>query len=80
MIEGNISATTVKQFKSHLEHLLIFSESLTINMDGVKTIDNNGFQVLEELYKTSLLRNKKFAIIGEDYDNIYKAIQPINAA
>ena len=53
----------LSQFKNHLEFLLLYNKSLTLNMDGVKTIDDYGFQVLKELYKTSLLKNKKFAII-----------------
>ncbi len=79
-VEGNINSNTIKQFKNHLEFLLLYNKSLTLNMDGVKTIDNNGFEVLKELYKTSLLKNKKFAIIGKNYNNIYKEIKPNNAA
>ena len=60
LVEGNINASTVKQFKSHLEFLLLFNKSLTLNMDGLKTIEENGLKVIKEMHTASLLWNKKF--------------------
>ena len=80
LVEGNINATTLKQFKNHIEFLLLYCKSLTLNMDGVETIDGNGIQVLKELYTASLLSNKKFSIIGKGSKEIYSDFQSINAA
>jgi anti-anti-sigma regulatory factor len=80
LVEGNINATTIKQFKNHLEFLLLFCKSLTINIDGLESIDNDGVQVLKELYNTSLLTNKKFLIMGIKSEEIYRNIHSNNAA
>ncbi len=80
LVEGNINSTTVKQFKNHLEFLLLFNKSLTLNMDGVKTIDENGLKVIKELHTASLLCNKKFSIIGKESKGIYADFLPNNAA
>jgi anti-anti-sigma regulatory factor len=76
MVEGNINASTRKQFKNHLEFLLLYCKSLTLNMDGVNTIDENGIRILRELYNTSLMYNKSFAIIGEKSKNIHFDFNP----
>lgn len=80
LVEGNINPNTLKQFKNHLEFLLLYCKSLTLNMDGVETIDRNGIQVLKELYAVSLSSNKKISIIGKRSEEIYKDFQSINAA
>ncbi|ULC60346.1 STAS domain-containing protein [Flaviramulus sp. BrNp1-15] len=71
LIKGSINETTIKQFKNHLEFLLLFSKSLTINIDGVKLIDRSGMKVLKELNAISLMYKKKFEIIGYGCKDIY---------
>jgi anti-anti-sigma regulatory factor len=80
LVEGNINSTTVVQFKNHLEFLLLYCKSLTINMDGVMAIDTSGMQVLKQLYNTSKIKNKKFSIVGKHSDTIYGDFKSLNFA
>lgn len=70
LVEGTINSSTVKQFKNHLEFLMLYKNILTINLDGVDTIDNTGVNTLRALYSKSLTLNKKFSIIGNEYQEI----------
>lgn len=72
LVEGIINASTVKQFKNHLEFLMLYTKSLTINIDGVKAIDRNGLIAIKSLYYTALSYNKKFEIIGYGSKDIYE--------
>lgn len=71
LVEGSINATTVKQFKNHLDFLLLYTTSLTINIDGVTAIDANGMNALRDLYKTALICSKPFEITGYGCKEIY---------
>lgn len=75
LVEGTINSTTVKQFKNHLEFLLLYSKSLTINIDAVNSIDTNGVKAFKDLLSTALTYNKKFSIIGFGAKDIYDDFQ-----
>ncbi|WP_111309971.1 STAS domain-containing protein [Confluentibacter sediminis] len=79
-VEGHINTTTVEQFKNHLEFLLLYTKSVTINIDKVKEIDKNGMKAFHDLYATALIYNKKFEIIGYGCKDIYEDIQHHYAA
>lgn len=79
-VEGHINSTTAKQFKNHLEFLLLYTKSLTINIDNVEEIDKNGMRAFHDLYTTALTYNKKFEIIGYGCKDIYEDIQHQYAA
>ena len=74
LVEGTINTKTIKRFKNHLEFLLLYTTSLTLNMDGVKAIDDNGFKVLKKLYAASRSSNKSFTIIGKGSEGIHEGI------
>jgi ABC-type transporter Mla MlaB component len=80
MIEGNINASTANQFKTHIEYLMMTGKSLKLNLDGIKSIDDNGCLALMELLKTSLIYNKKISIIGENKNKILKHFKIKEAA
>ena len=63
-VEGNINTTTVKQFKNHLEFLLLYSKEVTVNIDNVLALDKNGIMAIKDLFSTALIYNKPFEIIG----------------
>ena len=79
-VEGIVNPSTIKGFKSHLEFLLLFWQSVTLNMDGVESIDYNGIQVLREIYTNSLIVNKKFRVMGNGSDEINNQLQIIHSA
>ncbi len=78
LIEGSINSNTVKQFKNHLEFLMLYTKALIINLDTVESIDLNGTKVLKELYLKSLTINKKFSIIGQGSKDILNDFENIN--
>ena len=71
LVEGTINSSTVKQFKNHLEFLLLYTKSLTINIDGVKAMDSNGVKALKDIFSMALTYNKKFFITGNGCKDIY---------
>ena len=73
-VEGHINVATVKQFKDHLEFLLLYTKSLTINIDKVEEIDTSGIQAFHDLYTTAIIYNKKFEIMGYGCKDIYNEI------
>jgi anti-anti-sigma regulatory factor len=75
LVEGTINVSTVKQFKNHIEFLLLYTKDLTINIDGVKAIDSHGMRILRDLYTTALNYNKKFSITGYGCKDIYNDFQ-----
>ncbi len=80
MVEGTINSKTVKQFKNHLEFLIIYSKALTINIDAVTAIDKDGMKAIEALHKMALTYKKPFTIIGYGCKEIYDDIQVDDAA
>ncbi|GAA4884870.1 hypothetical protein GCM10023311_04230 [Flaviramulus aquimarinus] len=80
LVEGTINSTTVKQFKNHLEFLLLYSKALTINIDGVKAIDENGMKTLRALHTSALVYNKTFEVVGYGCKAIYDDFQYHHAA
>ncbi|MBU3821265.1 hypothetical protein KO566_04265 [Flavobacteriaceae bacterium XHP0103] len=79
-VEGNINSSTVKQFKNHLEFLILYTKSLTINIDNVKEIDKDGMKAFHYLFAKALNYKKKFEIIGYGCKDIYEDIQYNHAA
>jgi len=80
LVEGNINNTTIKQFKNHLEFLLLYCQSLTINLDRVKAIEDSGIQVLKDIYSASLACNKKFVVTGNNHKKIYDEFRSIHSS
>lgn len=74
LIRGKINETTIKHFKNHLEFLLLYTKSLTINIDGVKLINKKGIEVLKHLYDLAKTYKKKFEIIGYGCKDIYEEL------
>ncbi len=79
-IEGFINGSTVKQFKSHLDFLILYTKGLTINIEGVKLIDANGMKAFRDLYTTALISKKHFSIIGYGCKEIFQDFETNIAA
>ena len=80
LVEGTINTATVKQFKNHLEFLLVYTKSLTINIDNVTAIDKNGLKVIKDLFEAAEFYNKPFSVIGYGCKDIYESIDVSVAA
>ena len=75
LVKGIIDTVTVKQFKNHLEFLLLYTKALTINIDGIQAIDVNGMNVLRDLNIKAQVYNKEFSVIGYGCKEIYDDFQ-----
>lgn len=74
VMEGNINNTTVKQFKNHLEFLLLYRKALTVNINDIKNIDKQGLDAIKYLFAKALSFNKKFDVTGYGCKDIYVAM------
>lgn len=80
LLEGVINTTTVKQFKNHLEFLILYTNGVTINIDGVSYIDANGMKALRDLYSTAIISNKDFIIVGYGCKEVFQDFETNIAA
>ena len=78
-VQGVICTSTVKQFKNHLDFLILYTKGLTINIDGVTLIDTSGMKAFRDLYNTAIISNKNFAIVGNGSKEIFQDFE-INIA
>ena len=74
LVEGFINSTTVKQFKEHLEFLLAYNKSVTIDIDKVTAINKEGLGVIENLFIEAKIKNKEFHVVGYGCKDIYDSI------
>ncbi|MEP3837631.1 MAG: STAS domain-containing protein [Algibacter sp.] len=74
LLEGIINSTTLKKFKEHLEFLLTYTKSVTINIEKVSAIDKNGLKVIHELFQVAKASKKSFAVIGYGCKAIYETM------
>jgi anti-anti-sigma regulatory factor len=79
-IQGRINTSTVRQFKNHMEFLMLYTRGLTINVESVKEIDRNGMQVFRDLYTTATENNKAFFVVGIGCKGIFQDFESNVAA
>lgn len=79
-IEGSINVSTAKQFKNHIEFLILYKKELTINVDNVNAIDADGMKVFRDLYTTAIISNKNFVIVGYGCKEIFQDFETNIAA
>ncbi|TXE14990.1 hypothetical protein FUA26_00335 [Seonamhaeicola algicola] len=70
--EGTINASTSFNLLTHLNHLINSEKSLTLNLDLVKNIDNNGVFAIYKAYKNALIKNVNFKLTGKKSNAILK--------
>lgn len=80
VIKGSIDATTVKQFKNHIEFLMHYKKDVTINIDYVDIIDKKGMETFRDLYTMSLVTNKRFFIVGNGCKEIFQDFESMLVA
>lgn len=72
-ITGSIVNENATVIKNHFEDLLDSSEELIMNLDRVNAIDATGVNVLTNLYKKAVKKNKALYIIGKENANLKEA-------
>jgi len=79
-IKGILDKSNVDKFQSHFKNIFNTSSQLVINIDELKRIDRVGVSAFEELYKQSLLNQKRFYITGLGSRDIFEHLRTIDAA
>ena len=69
--EGRINCTTARMFIIHVEYYAEKFKSITINIDKVKEIDNDGMEAIKKLWLNALKNNMSFSIKGFGCKDIY---------
>lgn len=80
LLEGIIDSTTLKKLHNHLEFLLAYTKSVTINIDKVTAINKSGLEIIENLFRRAELNNKEFYVIGYGCKAIYESKNLLNVA
>lgn len=75
LVEGVIDQRTKKQFKNHVEFLMVYTKSLTLNIDRVTAIDHVGVNLIKELFKKAKFYKKDFYITGYGCKDLYEALE-----
>lgn len=71
-LEGSINTNTSYYLRSHLMRIIHQDREVTINIDKVNLIDEDGLAVLKEFYFKSLsIYNTAFFIVGFGCKEIY---------
>jgi|GEM_PF-2833004 len=79
-LKGSLNKSNVDIFKIHFKNIFNSTNRIVINIDELKSIDNDGVLAFEELYKQSLKNDKKMFITGLGCRDIYDHLKTIKVA
>ena len=74
-IHGDLNQKTFEDFIQTFQKAFLHSDEVTIDIQGLKSIDRHGVNALAKLHNESLLNGKKLQIIGMDTKEIYDNIE-----
>ncbi|WP_452229642.1 MULTISPECIES: STAS domain-containing protein [unclassified Lacinutrix] len=80
IVTGILNKTNVKKFQIYFKNIFSTTNELVINIDELKSIDNEGVSAFEDIYKQSLKAHKPFFITGLGSKEIFDHITTIDAA
>ena len=69
--KGEINQFNAKILKSFIKSQFEAFDRVVLNINDVKKIDKEGINILTSLYRTSLMKNKSFSIVGYGCKDIY---------
>lgn len=75
LVEGVINVNTIEQFKNHIEFLMVYTKSLTLNIDNVTAIDREGVNLIKSFFTKAKFYEKDFTVTGYGSKDIYNALQ-----
>ena len=79
-VTGTLNKTNVKKFQNHFKNIFNTTSELVININELKSIDNEGVSAFEEIYKQSLKAHKPFFITGLGSKEMFDHLRTIDAA
>jgi len=79
-LKGSLNKSNVDIFKTHFKNIFNSTNQIVINIDELKSIDNDGVLAFEELYRQSLKKNNKMFITGLGCRDMYDHLKTIEVA
>jgi anti-anti-sigma regulatory factor len=71
-IKGVLNRQNVNVFTSEFKFIFEKFNSLTLNIEGLTSIDRYGVNALAQLHNESISRQKNLSIIGMGCDDLYE--------
>ncbi|EGV44544.2 STAS domain-containing protein [Bizionia argentinensis JUB59] len=79
-IKGTLDRNSVSMFQKEFENVFEKLQSVTINIEGLKSIDKLGVTALAKLHNEALLKKTKLSIIGFGCKELYDDFKTFDAA
>ena len=70
-IKGNLNKHNLDVFKNEFRHVFDRTNSLTISIEDIESMDRYGVNALAELHNESISKNKSMSIIGLGCKDLY---------
>lgn len=79
-VAGAITAATAQHFQTYFENVLESSGDLTIDIENINEIDEDGVNAIRVLYNNARNFERGFLIIGNVSKHIFESIRSIKVA
>jgi ABC-type transporter Mla MlaB component len=74
-INGDLNSQNVFSLNNHFNALLDGSKMITVSLNKINSIDKMAVNAIANLYKTALVSNKIFYIIGQNNEKVNQQFQ-----
>ena len=79
-IKGNLIQKNLHAFQHTFRNIFEKVDHLTINIEGLNSIDRDGVSAITKLHNKAISNNKKLTIIGLGCKELYQHIKSHSAA
>jgi len=79
-VKGALNKSNVDTFSTYFKEVIRSSEQVTINIEGLDSIDRIGVNALVKLYAQSLENQSKFFIVGLGSKELHDHFRTVEAA
>ncbi len=79
-IKGNLTKKNLHTFRHTFKNIFDKIDHLTINIEGLNSIDREGVSAITKLHNTAITNNKKLTIVGLGCKELYQHIKTHDAA
>lgn len=79
-IKGSLTKENLKAFQHTFKNIFSKVDELTINIEGLDSIDRDGVSAITKLHNKAISKNKKLTIVGLGCKELLDHIKTHNAA
>jgi len=79
-IKGNLIKENLNVFQHTFKNIFDKIEEITINIEGINSIDRDGVSAITKLHNAAISKNKKLTIIGLGCKELLEHIKTHSAA